>query len=135
MKDQHDLTVLLKQAKSALGIAQIKSLLPSPFTLMISDHDTGCQIRIQLAEEGHPTLTAWEGSIWYSSSYLFNDRDKVLGLNPRLEFCSPSLEQFFERVENQYVNYQANQIANQQERKQQTEQTIQAGIEHYKAKF
>jgi hypothetical protein len=135
MKHQADLTKMLREAKGCLGMDRIKSLLPRPLGIWISDHDTGCQIQIQLAEEGQLPVGAWQGSIWYSSSYEFNDRDKVLGLNPKVAFVGPTLEEFFEMVETALANYKANQIANTEASKEADRLAHEAAVEHYRAKF
>lgn len=108
MKSQRELTILLRDAKSALGMEAIDLLLPKPLKANIAAHDTGCQVRIysgQLCSADHVPI--WEGSAWYSSHYEFNDRGKALGLHPQAQFASPIIERFFERVESVYLDRMA----------------------------
>ncbi len=73
-------------------------LLPEPFSLWYSDHSTGCQMTI-VARRDHDHLPVWKGSIWYSSTYEFNDRDDVAGLQPDFAFAKPVIEKYFADLE------------------------------------
>jgi hypothetical protein len=102
MKDQHTLTTLLRDAKNA-GLV-LGPMLPHPLQLHISSHDTGCQIRIYAGTLfGDDYVPVWEGSIWYSHIYQFNNRNKTLGLHPQAAFAEDILEKFFNDVETAYV--------------------------------
>lgn len=100
MQDQAKLTLMLKEARYKLGRdTPLEGLLAPPLHLYLNAHDTGMQARIELRAPGHKTITVWEGSVWYSSRYEFNDRDKVLGLNPEADFAHAKVEAFFAEVE------------------------------------
>ena len=62
-------------AKAGRELAE--KLLPRPFKLWYSDHDTGTQMTIVVSGPGSSWLHVWKGSIWRSSQYEFNDRDAV----------------------------------------------------------
>ena len=83
-------TKLMSQAGRTLA----EMLLPKPFRLWYSDHDTGCQMTIVTASK--PTLTVWMGSIWYSSIYEFNDEGDTPGLQPDFAFAQPVIDQYFD---------------------------------------
>lgn len=72
----------------------IKDLLPSFLKFYYNDHDTGCQSRICFNESNIETIIVWDGSIWYSSTYEFNDKDKNLSLNPECEFTAEKISDF-----------------------------------------
>lgn len=98
MKDQATLTRLLRKAKFPLR-DKLNELLSPPLYLYLSAHDTGTQARIELRAPNVKTITVWEGSIWNSHSYEFNDRNKVLGMNPDAMFAQGKVEAFFAEVE------------------------------------
>lgn len=75
------------------GREMAKGLLPEPFSLQFSDHDTGCQMTI-LAKG----LPVWKGSIWYSNRYEFNDSENIPGLQPEFDFARPVIEKYFADV-------------------------------------
>lgn len=83
-------TKLLQRA----GRERAERLLPAPFSLWYSSHDTGCQMTI--VAKGMPV---WCGSIWYNDIYQFNDRDKIAGLQPDFDFAREVIEQYFAAVE------------------------------------
>jgi hypothetical protein len=134
MKDQHTLTVLLRDAKNA-GIV-LGPMLPWPLQLSISSHDTGCQIQIYagtiFAEDYVPV---WQGSIWYSYSYQFNDRNKTLGLHPQADFAEAALEEFFEAVETAYANQQMNRVADNVQAEEDARQKRQAAVDALRSKM
>lgn len=101
LKPQAELTRLLRDAVRTSGITgeMIQALLPEPLHLSICSHSTGCQPTITAHRDGLPCLTVWEGSLWYSSCYEFNDRDKTLGLNPEFAAIEPKIEAFFDAVQ------------------------------------
>jgi hypothetical protein len=95
---QAAITETLRDAVDKVGREELMKMLPAPFAMWISSHDTGCQINIQLATEGKPAIVAWIGSVWYASRYEFNDRDKVLGLQDDVPFAQAPLQGFFTDV-------------------------------------
>lgn len=99
MQNQAKLTLMLKDARYKLRETPLEGLLAPPLHLYLSAHDTGTQARIELRAPGHKTITVWEGSVWNSSRYEFNDKDKVLGLNPEVPFAHAKVEAFFAQVE------------------------------------
>lgn len=84
-------TNLLKQAGRDLAA----ELLPRPFKLWHSSHDTGCQMTIQTDIPGKSPMTVWRGSIWYASCYEFNDRDDIPGLQPAFDFARDIIDRYF----------------------------------------
>lgn len=72
-----------------------EKLLPEPFKLWFSNHDTGIQMAIVTG--GQP-LFVWRGSIWHSGRYEFNDRDHHPGLQPEFDFAAPVIDKYFEEV-------------------------------------
>ena len=129
-----DQTKLLRDAQRTLGKEALSELLPKPLVVWVSDHDTGCQARIELREEGRETVWVWQGSIWYSYSYEFNDRDKK-GWNEAARFAFPKVTEFFAKVVNAHVDREANRVATHEQQKEQGEQKLAADIEHYKEAF
>lgn len=72
------------------GEALSESLLPPPFKLRFSNHDTGRQMTIYA--DG---LNVWVGSVWHSGRYEFNDDGKIGGIQPGFEFARPVIDKFF----------------------------------------
>ena len=70
-------------------------LLPAPFALWFSDHDTGTQMTIVTSGPGSSWLPVWKGSIWHSSTYEFNDREDAPGLQPGFEHAHGAIESYF----------------------------------------
>ena len=87
-------TKLLQNAGEKIA----KELLPEPFQLWFSSHDTGCQMTIVVKTEDRKFLTVWQGSIWYRSNYEFNDRAKIPGLQPDFAFAEPVITKYFDEV-------------------------------------
>ena len=90
-------------------------LLPKPFVLWHSNHDTGCQMTIVLPVEGSQPLPVWKGSIWHSGRYEFNDNGDIPGYQPDFDFAKPAIEKYFaavaEAVEKQKQMYAAANVA------------------------
>jgi hypothetical protein len=136
MKDQHTLTILLRDARSALGFDVVRSFLPEILHLMVDSHDTGCQCRIYSGEMfTDDYVPVWEGSVWYSYSYEFNDRGKVLGLHPQAEFAEAIVEVFFEAVETAYTNQQMNRVARNVEAEEDARQKRQVAVDALRGKL
>lgn len=108
MRDQKALTVLLRDAKRVIGYERIRGLLKEPLNVNISDHDTGCQAWIDAFVEGMPRKAVWQGSIWFSPHYEFNDSQKVLGMNPEMAFATAKVEEFFAQVQKLMDEYESN---------------------------
>lgn len=87
-------TKLLARAGRTLATA----LLPKPFGLWYSDHDTGCQMTIVATQPNGSSLKVWRGSIWNSRIYEFNDQDDIPGLQPDFAFAAPVIEKYFSDV-------------------------------------
>lgn len=83
-------TKLLQRA----GRDRATRLLPPPYQLWYSDHDTGCQMTIVAKD-----MPVWCGSIWYSHIYEFNDHKKIAGLQPDFAFAKDAIEKYFSDVE------------------------------------
>ena len=79
---------------SRAGRALAERLLPKPFDLYFSDHSTGRQMRIQAKG-----LTVWQGSVWHSPGYEFNDKGHHPGLQPDFEFARDAIEKYFADVQ------------------------------------
>ena len=134
-ENQKNIVKMLKQANSygSIGIEALRKMLPAPLKLSsLSDHDTGCQIRITLEAPGQPTIVAWEGSVWNSSSYEFNDKKKVLGLNPKCDFMEPALTRFFQAVQNELDDRQASLEAQKVAQEQRAQQKEQDALDYYR---
>lgn len=89
---------LLRDASISLGIEAIDLIAPPSMTVHVGAHSTGCQPRIVLKADDLPAVDVWLGSIWYSSIYEFNDRNKVLGIQPGLEWAKPQIDAFFDTL-------------------------------------
>lgn len=94
------LTSLVRDACREFGIAALKKKLKKPLDISVSDHSTGCQIIISLKEEGHIAITVWQGSIWYSPIYEFNDKEKILGFHEDTDFAHKDVLKFFDYCRN-----------------------------------
>lgn len=130
---QHEMTILLRNACNVIGGDAIKALLPEPFVICISAHSTGCQIDIDLHVEGIEHVKAWRGSVWYSSCYEFNDRNKELGFQSETKgFCETPLCTFFGAVESAYADKKANQVATAEGRKIEAETSRKNAISLYR---
>lgn len=91
-------------------------LLPDPFRLWFSDHDTGIQMTIVLPMKGREPLTVWRGSIWHSHIYEFNDRGVIAGLQLDFEFARPVIDEYFDSVAREVEAREANYLAEKQKR-------------------
>ncbi len=87
-------TNLLAEAGRELA----ESLLPKPFTLCYSDHSTGRQMRI-MAPGSRGALTVWQGSVWHSHIYEFNDSHDFPGLQPEFAFAAVVIDTYFADVQ------------------------------------
>lgn len=92
-----ELTLQLRDARRWLQ-KSLHEYFPPPLCISVSDHDTGCQINVTLSRENMPAIMVWRGSVWYSSCYEFNDRNKQLGWNPETEFCHARVVAIFEKI-------------------------------------
>lgn len=123
MKHQAEMTRLLRDAVRKLARNTVRELLPPHMTVWISHRDTGCRIWIKLFDDAESASDAdirvWDGSIRYGSSYEFNDRNKTLGLNRETEFARGPIEEFFSKVESVYVKASLNDIANEEQRREE----------------
>ena len=48
-----------------------------------------------LAKVDTQDVPVWRGSIWYSSIYEFNERDKISGLQPDFAFAKDVINKYF----------------------------------------
>lgn len=139
MKQQAEMTRLLRDAARKLGRQRIRELLPPHTSVYISDHDTGCQIWIRLCDDPESAtvadVCAWAGSIWYSSAYEFNDRDRTLGFNPETDFAMGPLGEFFRKVEAAYVDASVNELANSEQQREAADQAHADRISHFRDLF
>ena len=134
-ENQKNIVKMLKQANSygSIGIDALRKMLPAPLKLSsLSDHDTGCQIRITLEAPGQSTIVAWEGSVWNSSSYEFNDEKKVLGLNPKCDFMEPALTRFFQAVQKALDDREDEIAARKAAQEQREQQKEQDALDYYR---
>ena len=97
--EQARLTTLLRDAAGELGLEAVRTLLNPPLEVTLSVHDTGCHAWIELRSDDLPRVRVWEGSVWYSACYAFNDERKLLGLQPECHFALPEIDAFFARVQ------------------------------------
>lgn len=130
MKNQAEVCKLLRDARHAVNL---HDLLPSPFKLTVGAHDTGCQPFIWACAEGLPQVLVWQGSIWYSWSYEFNDRNKVLGYQPDCEWAEPILEKFFSDVAEAWATIQADRALKEAQRTAGAERQYKDAVAAYKA--
>lgn len=127
---QADICRLIRDARYAVKLADI---LPVPFIVYPCSHDTGCQPYIVVKAEGLPTVTVWAGSIWYSSSYEFNDRGRVLGFQPGCEWAEPTVSKFFADLSEAWAGIQAERALERIARNAGAMQRHKDAIDHYRA--
>lgn len=131
MKSHKELIALLQRARKIIP-SSLPLMLPEPLNLSMSDHDTGCQARIYLASEGLHTLDVWEGSVWKSSTYEFNDRDKVFGMKPDMLFAQEAVESFFAAVQRAVDEHEARKVESERNAIEEQERRRQRSIDQYK---
>jgi len=131
MKSHKELIALLQRARKIIP-SGLPLMLPEPLNLSMYDHDTGCQARIYLAADGLHTLDVWEGSVWYSSSHEFNDRDKVFGMKPDMLFAQEAVESFFSTVQSEVDAHEARKAERERNAVEEQERRRQNSIEQYK---
>lgn len=129
MKDQATLTSLLRKASFLLD-----EVTPKELTVELNSHSTGCQPSIYLKSEGLAPLEIWQGSVWCSSQYEFNDRDKVLGVQDGCAFAVPLLEKFFQDVEASLSEYEVRKARRVQEEENERLAQRRELIEAYKVR-
>lgn len=84
---------------ASAGRELAEKLLPKPFSLWYSTHDTGTQMTIVApGEKRGPALIVWRGSIWHHSRYEFNDKADIPGLQPEFAFASDVIAKYFADV-------------------------------------
>lgn len=92
-------------------------------TVWISHRDTGCRIWIKLFDDAESATDAdirvWDGSIRYGSSYEFDECSKNLGFNREIDFAREPIEEFFSNVESVCVKASFNDVANQEQRREE----------------
>jgi len=123
--------ILLRDAGNLLGEDWLKSILPKHFSLTLDSHSTGCQAKIHL-QDASGQLLVWEGSVWYSNIYDFNDRNKTLGIQNDTQFARPLLEEFFRRVQSGYEERLALNEFNKQLSTEEKEKQRLETIQHFK---
>jgi hypothetical protein len=123
---------LLKSVEYSFGREWLNNAIPEHFHLIGGPHSTGCQWEIYLKAEGHPAATVWMGSVWYSSTYEFNDREKVLGFQPGMQFAYPKIEAFFEDIQSAYEEHIAKQEEQKILRQKQEAETKEEAANYYK---
>lgn len=134
--NQRQLTELLRDSRSTIGREVLGQLLPPPLKLYVDAHDTGCQPRIELTAEGRERITVWAGSVWYSSSYAFNDdRMPFLGLNPECLFLEATLVQFFKTVESLHSEILADRAMGRATAQAEATEKRQEDLDFYQSLF
>jgi hypothetical protein len=131
-QNQSQLVELLKDARGTIGLAKMQDLLPEHFKLWLGAHDTGCQPYIELKAEGRSSLIVWQGSVWYSSIYEFNDRNKVLGIDPAYLFAQDALVRFFETVQSLHSEILTERSMQKAETKAKQTEQYRDDVEFYK---
>lgn len=106
MMDQKAAATLIRDANRLLGRDTLESLLPRPLHLSVCAHDTGCQPSIEARGDGIPRLLIWQASVWYSACYTFNDKDKVLGIQPDCEWAEPIIDRFLTSIQERMATHQ-----------------------------
>jgi hypothetical protein len=128
--NQAEIVKLLRDARYEVDLA---SFLPAPFKLTVGAHDTGCQPYIWARAEGVPQVLVWVGSIWYSSQYEFNDRDKILGYQPGCEWAAPVIDKFFSDVAEAYATVKANRALAEVQRQFSYQRRYAEAVDYYKS--
>jgi hypothetical protein len=128
--NQAEIVKLLKDAHHDINMA---SLLPDPFQITVGAHDTGCQPYIWARAEGMPQVLVWAGSLWYSSAYGFNDRDKTLGYQPGCEWAAPVLDKFFTDVAEAYATVKASRGLAEVQRQSSEQRRYNEAVDYYKS--
>ena len=86
---------LLYRAKIRKDIDQF---VKPPFSVEIDSHSTATHVKIFLIAEGKPPLNVWYRTNWSSPSYEFNDRGRVIGIQPGYEFVKEYLASIYESL-------------------------------------
>ena len=110
------------------GREMAERLLPAPFRLWHSDHDTGRQMTIVTEGPNGTWLMVWKGSVWHFSTYEFNDRDDIPGLQPDFAFAKPAIDKYFADVRAEVDTRDAERARAQAARDARYEQDRQAAI-------
>lgn len=99
--NQKDVCYMLNGASRSGVLDQAITEILEPygiFLVHLNAHSTGIQCQIRMTKDNYPTMTVWEGSVWYGANYQFNDRNKVLGYNPDVAFAHGIIRGFFRRA-------------------------------------
>ena len=116
---------------AAAGEETATALLPEAFRLYYSCHSTGIQMRIVTAAS--PIQTVWQGSVWHSHIYEFNDRGDVPGLQPDFAFAADTINAYFDAVKSAVEHERAKHAAWKAEREAAALTERQAAIEATRA--
>lgn len=121
-----DETRLLASAGRELA----EKLLPEPFSLRFSNHDTGIQMTILGGGE-----TVWRGSVWHSSRYEFNDEKHYPGIQPDFEFAKPVIDKYFLDVRSAVAERDAARESRAAENRANAEAQRRAAVELVRSKI
>lgn len=124
---------IVKLLRDARYDVDLPSLLPAPFHLTVGAHDTGCQPYVWARAEGMPQVLVWQGSIWYSAAYEFNDQSKILGYQPGCEWAAPVLDKFFREVQEAYATVKANRALAEIQRQSSSQRRYNEAVDYYKS--
>lgn len=77
-------------------------------------HDTATHGDIYLIDKNKPKLKVWYKTNWVSSSYHFNEKGKVSGIQPQCEFAAPIIGYI-----NKFCDDKIREAKEERERKEQ----------------
>jgi hypothetical protein len=107
----------------------LDGLLPDGVKVRDSSHSTGEHCYVYLTLPDVPELLVWYKTNWFHSMYEFNERDKVHGFQPKCDFATKLISEFFHTVE-QAVS--AKRAEEEEYKKYQVEQAARQETEHLK---
>ena len=119
--------------KMLVGLSDVtlNQLAPKGMIVKNTSHSTAYEIYIYLQLEDEKPLLIWRKTNWCSSSYEFNERGKVAGLQPNCEFTAPMLNKFFSDAE----EYIKDQSAKRKLAEEEAEQALLAQQSAHIAKY
>lgn len=87
-------TELVKVLRGAQIIGKLQECTPDGLKVDLHKHDTAVHCHIYLVD-GSDELLVWYKTNWVNSGYEFNEKGKVIGLQPGCEFAEPYLIHLF----------------------------------------
>lgn len=134
-ENQQEATLLLKEYGSRHIVGNQTPGFPEPFFVRVDAHSTGCQATIWLQAPGVSSVKVWEGSVWYSSCYEFNDRGKTLGLNPDCQFAKESVNLGFRHIAALIQSRTKRKQEEVEEDVRRNEEDYRKAVDHFRGMF